>query len=117
MDKETESSKSRSHTTHARRGESEGVGKHHHHSPRHSVRREHNSPSLSPIRRHKRRSWVDELQGEMNKRKPPTFDGEHKEDEDAEIIAQNATPMHLCHGLTLSQSLLDIFPSCLSKII
>jgi hypothetical protein len=28
---------------------------------------------------------VDELQGEMNKIKPPTFDGEHKKDEDAEI--------------------------------
>jgi hypothetical protein len=27
---------------------------------------------------------VDELQGEMNKIKPPTFDGEHKKDEDAE---------------------------------
>jgi hypothetical protein len=26
---------------------------------------------------------VDELQGEMNKIKPPTFDGEHKKDEDA----------------------------------
>jgi hypothetical protein len=28
---------------------------------------------------------VDELRGEMNKIKPPTFDGEHKKDEDAEI--------------------------------
>jgi hypothetical protein len=27
---------------------------------------------------------VDELQGEMNKVNPPTFDGEHKKDEDAE---------------------------------
>jgi hypothetical protein len=27
---------------------------------------------------------VDELQGEMNKIKPPTFDSEHKRDEDAE---------------------------------
>jgi hypothetical protein len=27
---------------------------------------------------------VDDLQGEMNKIKPPTFDGEHKKDEDAE---------------------------------
>jgi N-glycosylase/DNA lyase len=27
---------------------------------------------------------VDELRGEMNKIKPPTFDGEHKKDEDAE---------------------------------
>jgi hypothetical protein len=27
---------------------------------------------------------VDELKGEMNKIKPPTFDGEHKKDEDVE---------------------------------
>jgi hypothetical protein len=27
---------------------------------------------------------VDELKGEMNKIKPPTFDGEHKKEEDAE---------------------------------
>jgi hypothetical protein len=27
---------------------------------------------------------VDELKGEMNKIKPPTFDGEHKKDEDAQ---------------------------------
>jgi hypothetical protein len=30
------------------------------------------------------RSGVDELKGEMNKIKPPTFDGEHKKEEDAE---------------------------------
>jgi hypothetical protein len=67
MDKETESSKSRSHRSHSRRGEYEGVGRNHHHSPRHSVRREHNSPILSLVRRHKRRSGVDELQGEMKR--------------------------------------------------
>jgi hypothetical protein len=50
MDKEIESSKSRSHRSHARRGESGSVGRHHHHSPRHSVRRAHNSPRLSPIK-------------------------------------------------------------------
>jgi hypothetical protein len=27
---------------------------------------------------------VDELKGEMNKIKPPTFDGRHQKDEDAE---------------------------------
>jgi hypothetical protein len=27
---------------------------------------------------------MDELKGEMNKIKPPTFDGEHKKEEDAE---------------------------------
>jgi hypothetical protein len=30
------------------------------------------------------RSGVDELKGEMNKIKPPTFDGEQKKDEDVE---------------------------------
>jgi hypothetical protein len=59
------------------------VIRHHHHSPRHSNKRAHNISSPSPIRNHKR-SRVDELQGEMNKIKPPTFDGEHKKDEDAE---------------------------------
>jgi hypothetical protein len=44
----------------------------------------HSSSSPSPVRKHKRRTGVDELQGEMNKIKPPTFDGEHKKDEDAE---------------------------------
>jgi hypothetical protein len=63
MDKETESSKSRSHRSHARRGECEDVGRHHHHSPRHSVRRAHNNPILSLVKRHKRRLGVDELQG------------------------------------------------------
>jgi hypothetical protein len=33
---------------------------------------------------HQKRSQVDELRGEMNKIKPPIFDGEHKKDEDAE---------------------------------
>jgi hypothetical protein len=34
--------------------------------------------------RNHRRYGVDELKGEMNKMKNPTFDGEHKKDEDAE---------------------------------
>jgi hypothetical protein len=58
------------------------VSRHHHHSPRHSNKRVGNNSSLSPVRRYKR-SGVDELRGEMNKIKPPTFDGEHKKDEDA----------------------------------
>jgi hypothetical protein len=84
MDKETESSKSGSHRSHDERRRTRSVGRHHHHSPRHSTRREHSSSSPSPVRKHKKRSGVDELQGEMNKIKPPTFDGEHKKDEDAE---------------------------------
>jgi hypothetical protein len=58
------------------------VDRKHHHSPKHSCRKAHSSSSPSPIRKHKRRTRVDELQGEMNKIKPPTFDGEHKKDED-----------------------------------
>jgi hypothetical protein len=84
MDKETESRKSGSHKSHDERRRTRSVGRHHHHSPRNSTRRAHNSSSPSPVRKHKRRSGVDELQGEMNKIKPPTFDGEHKKDEDAE---------------------------------
>jgi hypothetical protein len=40
VDKEIESSKSKSHRSHAKRGEYKSVGIHHHHSPRHSVKRE-----------------------------------------------------------------------------
>ena len=43
----------------------------------------HNSSSPSPVRKHKG-FGVDELRGEMNKIKPPTFDGEHKKDENVE---------------------------------
>jgi hypothetical protein len=84
MGKETESSRSGSHRSHDERGRTRSVGRHHHHSPRHSTKRAHRSSSPSPVRKHKKRSGVDELQGEMNKIKPPTFDGEHKKDEDAE---------------------------------
>jgi hypothetical protein len=84
MYKEIESNISMSHRSHDERRRKRNVGRNHHHSPRNSTRREHNSSSLSPIRKHKKRSRVDELQGEMNKIKPPTFDGEHKKDEDAE---------------------------------
>jgi hypothetical protein len=48
------------------------------------VRRAHNITIISPIRNHKRRFGVDELQGEMKNIKPPTFDGEHNKDEDVE---------------------------------
>jgi hypothetical protein len=52
------------------------VGRHHHHSQGNSKRREHSSSSPSPTRKHSR-SGVGEMKGEMNKIKPPTFDGEH----------------------------------------
>jgi hypothetical protein len=83
MDKETESRNLGSHKSHDKRRESRSVYRHHHHSPMNSSRRAHSSSSPSLIKKHKRRSRVDELQGEKNKIKPPTFDGEHKKYEDA----------------------------------
>jgi hypothetical protein len=84
MDKENDSSKSGSHRYSLNeRRRTRSVGRHHHHSPRNSIRREHNMSIPSPIMKHKRRFGVDELQGEMNKIKPPTFDGEQKKDDDA----------------------------------
>ena len=41
------------------------------------------SPSLV-VKKNKRRTRVEKIQGEMNKINPPTFDGEHKKYEDAE---------------------------------
>jgi hypothetical protein len=78
MDKENDSCKSGSHRSHDERRRERSVGRHHHHSPRHCTRRAHSSSSPSPVKKHKRRSGVDELQGEMKNIKPPTFDGEHK---------------------------------------
>jgi hypothetical protein len=42
--------------------------------------RKHTVVQAHPTRKH-RRSRVDELKGEMNKITPPTFDGEHKEED------------------------------------
>jgi hypothetical protein len=63
MDKETNSSRSRGHKSHDKRRRTRSVGKHHHHSPRHSTKRTHKSSSPSPVRKHKKRSGVDEIQG------------------------------------------------------
>jgi hypothetical protein len=82
LDKESGSSKSRSHRPSDEKRKARSVSRHHHHSPRNSNKRSHNISSPSPVRNHER-SGVDELRGEMNKIKPPTFDGEHKKDEDA----------------------------------
>jgi hypothetical protein len=57
-----------------------------HHSPRQSTRRTHassgpgSSPSVSPVRRKRRRHEADILQGELRKIKPPTFNGEHRKE-------------------------------------
>jgi hypothetical protein len=81
--KESDSSRSESHKSSEEKGKVKSASRHHHHPQRHSHKRAGNNSSLSPVRRYKR-SGVDELRGEMNKIKPPTFDGEHKKDEDAE---------------------------------
>jgi hypothetical protein len=81
LDKESGSNKSWSHRSpDVKRREGSG-NKHHQHSQRNSKRRPHNISSPYPTKNHKI-SEVDELKGEMNKIKPPTFDGEHKKDEE-----------------------------------
>jgi hypothetical protein len=83
LEKGSDSSKTESRRTPKRRRRPRGGSRHHLHSLKHSSREAHSSSSLSPTRKH-RRSGVKELKGEMNKIKPPTFDGEHKKEEDAE---------------------------------
>ena len=83
LDKVNGSSKSRSHRSPDEKRRTISVRRCDRHFPRHSNKREHNNSSPSPFRKHKG-SGVDELRGEMNKIKPPTFDGEHKKDEDVE---------------------------------
>jgi hypothetical protein len=79
--KESDSSRSESHKYSEEKGKVKSASRHHHHPQRHSHKRVGDNSSLSPVRRYKR-SRVDELRGEMNKIKPPIFDGEHKKDED-----------------------------------
>jgi hypothetical protein len=83
LKKESDSSKTESRRTPERKIRSRSVSKHRRRSPKHSSREAHSSSSPSPTRKH-RRSGMDELKGEMNKIKPPTFDGEHKKEEDVE---------------------------------
>ena len=82
LDKESGSKKSENHGTIEKKGRSRSGRKHRQHSQRHSKRRPHNISIPSPTRNH-RRFEVDELKGEMNKIKLPTFDGGHQKDEDA----------------------------------
>jgi hypothetical protein len=81
LEKESDTSRSRSVRTSERRRRSRSGSRHHRRSPKHSGKEAHSSSSPSPTRKH-RRSGMDELKGEMNKIKPPTFDGEHKKEED-----------------------------------
>jgi hypothetical protein len=76
--------RSRSVRTPERKRRSRSGSRHLSRSQRHSGRGTHGSSSSSPTRKH-RKSGRDELKGEINKIKPPTFDGEHKKEEDAEI--------------------------------
>jgi hypothetical protein len=83
LEKESDTSRSRSVRTPERRRRSRSGSRHYRLSPKHSGKETHSSSSPSPTRKH-RKSGKDELKGEMNKIKPPTFDGEHKKEEDAE---------------------------------
>jgi hypothetical protein len=83
LEKESDTSKTGSHRTPERKGRSRSGSRHRCCSPKNSNKEAHSNSSPSPTRKH-RRSGVDELKGEMNKIKPPTFDGEHNKEEDSE---------------------------------
>jgi hypothetical protein len=83
LEKGRDSSTMGSRRTHGRRSMSRSRSRHLSRSQRHSDIKTHSSSSPSPTRKH-RKSGKEELKGEMNKIKPPTFDGEHKKEEDAE---------------------------------
>jgi hypothetical protein len=85
LDKESDSRKTGIRKTPERKIRSRSISRHHRHSPKHSNKEAHNSSSPSPTRKHMR-SGMDELKGEMNKIKPPTFDGEHQKEEDVETL-------------------------------
>jgi hypothetical protein len=75
MCKETKSIRSRSRRSHNEKiREASNIDRHHHHSPKHLFSKVCNSSSTYPIKKHKKRTRVDDLYGEMNKIKPPTFD-------------------------------------------
>ena len=83
LEKESDTSRSRSvKTPESGRRLRSGI-RHYHLSPKHFGKETHSSSSPSPTKKH-RKSGRDKLKGEINKIKPPTFDGEHKKEEDAE---------------------------------
>jgi hypothetical protein len=77
-----DSSTKESHRDHGRRSISRSGSQPHSRSQKHSDRETHSSSSPSPTRKHQKYGR-EELKGEMNKIKPPTFNGEHKKEEDA----------------------------------
>jgi hypothetical protein len=83
LDKESDSNKTESRENSKRKRRVRSISRHHRHSPKHSNKEAHSSSIPSPTIKH-RKLKVDELKGEMNKIKPPTFDREHKKDEYAE---------------------------------
>jgi hypothetical protein len=109
LDKEGGSSKSGSHRPPDEKRRTISVSRHHHHSPRHSNKRAHNKSSPSPFRKHKG-SGVDELRGKMKKIKPPTFDGEHKKDEDAETWSMGMIKYFQLHNYSShAEGIIDIY--------
>jgi hypothetical protein len=83
LEKESDTRRSRSIRNPERRRRSRSHNRHYRLSPKHFGKETHSSSSPSPTIKH-RKSGKDELKGEMKKIKPPTFDGEHKKEEDAE---------------------------------
>jgi hypothetical protein len=77
LDKKSDSRKTGSHRIPKKKIRSRSVNRHCRHSPKHSNKEAHRISSPSPTRKHGR-AGVDELKREMNKIKPPTFDGEQK---------------------------------------
>jgi hypothetical protein len=63
---------------------------HRQHSPPHSTRKFYasedsiSSLEVSPIRHQRRRHELDNLQGELRKLRPPSFDGEREKEDDVE---------------------------------
>ena len=83
LEKESDTRKIGSRRTLERKRRLRSGSRHRRRSPKHSDKEAHNSSSPSPTRKY-RKIGKDEFKGEMNKIKPPTFDGEHKKEEDAE---------------------------------
>ena len=82
LEKERDSGTTESRRDHGRRSRSRGGSRRHSCSQKHSDRETQSSSSPSPTRKHQK-SGKEELKGEMNKIKPPKFDGENKKEEDA----------------------------------
>jgi hypothetical protein len=83
LEKGRDSSTIETRRDHGRRSRSRSGSRRHSRSQRRSDSKTHSSSSPSLTRKH-RKSGREELKGGMNKIKPPTFDGEHKKEEDAE---------------------------------